>query len=231
MPSLYILAGPNGAGKSSTGAMLLLSQVSSISTPFDGDKLKMIKQREFYLEVRSYKEAGKMADDFVFATFERLYKEALSKKIDFAYEGHFTEESSWDLLRLFKQNGYQIHFYFFGLKSLELSKQRVKQRAENGGHDVHESEIERNYFGNMAMLDSHLDLIDDLLLLEASDNLLILAKWQGHTLSLSVDLQQVPEWVQKYLRVLTVRTWNIQQSQKAALLPKRTIRKSRGRKL
>jgi predicted ABC-type ATPase len=68
-------------------------------------------------------------------------------------------------LRQFKENGYQIHFYFFGLETLDLSKEPVKQRARSGGHDVYESEIEMNYFGNMAMLDKHLDLIDHLLLL------------------------------------------------------------------
>jgi predicted ABC-type ATPase len=52
MPSLYILAGPNGAGKSSAGARFLLSEDASIPIPFDGDKLKLLKQREFYLQVR-----------------------------------------------------------------------------------------------------------------------------------------------------------------------------------
>ncbi len=210
MPSLYILAGPNGAGKSSAGARFLLSEDASIPIPFDGDKLKLLKQREFYLQVRSYKEAGKMADDFVFERFDQLYKAAFSQKNDFAYEGHFTAESSWDLLRQFKENGYQIHFYFFGLETLDLSKERVKQRARSGGHDVHESEIEMNYFGNMAMLDKHLDLIDHLLLLDSSADLAILAHWQNQQLSYAIGFSQVPEWAKKYLPELFAKTWNFQ---------------------
>jgi len=102
MPCLYIITGPNGAGKSTVGPGLLPDSIRDSYPPFDGDKLKMIKQQEFKCKTVSYKEAGKLADEYVYKEFERLYKEALSKKDHFAYEGHFSEEESWDLIRKFK---------------------------------------------------------------------------------------------------------------------------------
>ena len=95
MPALYIITGPNGAGKSTAGPGLLPDLIKKSYPPFDGDKLKMIKQLEFKKKTGSYKEAGKLADDFVFAEFERQYQKALLEMDHFAYEGHFSDESSW----------------------------------------------------------------------------------------------------------------------------------------
>lgn len=225
MPSLYILAGPNGAGKSSIGPTFLPSSLSL--PPFDGDKLKMIKQREFYLEVHSYKEAGKMADEFVFAEFERIYKDALAKRNDFAYEGHFTEASSWNLIQLFKEQGYNVIMYFFGLSSLELSQERVTHRAESGGHNVHPADIEKNYYGNLKMLDLHYDLLDELVLIDASKINLLIARFKQKILMPAVTSQQLPQWVKDFLPSISRRGWKLTPK----LLEKKRLRKSNGKRL
>lgn len=149
MPELYILAGPNGAGKSTAASLLLPDNIYENYPRFDADKLKRAKQREFYLQVKSYKEAGKMADDFVDGEFNRLYKAALENNDHFVYEGHFTEDASWNLPQLFKASGYYIHMIFMGLNSVEQSNQRVTTRAMQNGHTVHPADIERNFYGNL----------------------------------------------------------------------------------
>ncbi|PWV49822.1 zeta toxin family protein [Chitinophaga sp. S165] len=112
MPTLYIIAGSNGAGKSSTGPGLLPEAVISKHPPFDGDKLKSIKQLEFRKQVGgSWKEAGRLADEYVYEEFERQYKYAIQHSEDFVYEGHFTEENSWELIRTFKNKGYVYALY------------------------------------------------------------------------------------------------------------------------
>ena len=80
MPDLYIIAGPNGAGKSTASTHYLPAAIREKYVSFDSDKLKRAKQREFYLQVKSYKEAGKMADEFVDSEFNRQYKAALGTK-------------------------------------------------------------------------------------------------------------------------------------------------------
>ena len=91
MPTLYIIAGSNGAGKSSTGPGLLPDAVIQKHPPFDGDKLKSSKQLELRKQVGSYKEAGRLADEYVDQAFNEQYTFALSNNEDFVYEGHFTE--------------------------------------------------------------------------------------------------------------------------------------------
>ena len=200
MPSLYILTGPNGAGKSTTGPSLLPDIISKKYTAFDGDKLKMLKQVEFRQKRISYKEAGRLADEYVYSEFERLYREALSQKDHFVYEGHFSEESSWNLIRDFKEAGYKIDMIFIGLVSIELSKDRVFHRAKKGGHNVQLYDIERNYFGNLQKLNEHIELIDQLTLLDNSKRTpIFIGQWRNDNMDFHVEYGAIPDWVKIHL--------------------------------
>jgi predicted ABC-type ATPase len=199
MPCLYILTGPNGAGKSTAGPGLLPDSISDRYPPFDGDKLKMIKQQEFKKVTGSYKEGAHMADEFVYEEFERLYKKALSENDHFAYEGHFSEEGSWDLIRKFKAAGYKIDMIFLGLISLELSADRVFNRAIRGGHNVQPYDIAKNYFGNLAKLNEHLDLIDQLTILDTSGMPVHVGQWRNGQMNFNVDDESIPQWVTEYI--------------------------------
>lgn len=196
MPTLYIIAGSNGAGKSSAGPDMLPTALISKHSPFDGDKLKSLKQLEFRKELGcSYKEAGRLADEFVDQTFEMQYKSALAKKEDFVYEGHFTEENSWTLIRLFRKAGYRINMLFMGLATLEISLDRVFKRAMNGGHNVPVYEIEKNYYGNLYKLNQHFNLIDELILLDSSRGVTIhLATKKDQTVTIHVPSAEIPRW-------------------------------------
>src|SRR5215204_6443934 len=116
MPELYIITGSNGAGKSTVGADYLPPSIQQRCTIFDGDKLFMDKQRELWKDgIKAIKEAKKMAFAFVEETFDSLVQQALASNNDFVYEGHFTNEATWDIPRRFKAAGFSIHLIFFGL--------------------------------------------------------------------------------------------------------------------
>lgn len=200
MPVLYILAGPNGAGKSTAASLLLPDNIYENYPRFDADKLKRAKQREFYLQVKSYKEAGKMADDFVDSEFNRLYKAALYNNDHFVYEGHFTEDTSWNLPQHFKTCGYQIHMIFMGLNSVEQSNQRVTTRAMQNGHTVHPADIERNFYGNLEKLNQHYKMLDELLVVDGSKpGLDLIAAYSMGEVFLQIKDEQVPQWFKVYL--------------------------------
>lgn len=100
MPQLYIITGSNGAGKSAVGVDYLPLTIQQNCTVFDGDKLYMQKQRDLWSDgIRAHKEAKKMALQFVEETFDNLVEQALTTQSDFAYEGHFTNEATWDIPR------------------------------------------------------------------------------------------------------------------------------------
>lgn len=201
MPALYIIAGANGAGKSTAGPGLFPEELILKHAPFDGDKLKSLKQLEFRKIVKSYKEAGRLADEFVDNAFETQYKYALTHHQDFIYEGHFTEDSSWNLLKTFKQAGYQVNMVYMGLRSLQISMDRVFNRALNGGHNVPVFEIERNYYGNLDKLNQYFYLVDDLIVLDASFSpmLIEIASRKSGQLLLNLPLSEIPLWFTQYL--------------------------------
>lgn len=107
MPSLFIITGPNGAGKSAVGATYLPEKIQKNYTVFDGDKISLGKKKELFPgQIKSLKEARKLADEWIMEDFKNQVKAALKTKSHFAYEGHFREKSTLVTLRKFKKNDY-----------------------------------------------------------------------------------------------------------------------------
>lgn len=155
MPSLFIITGSNGAGKSSLGKYFLPEAFQKHDI-FDGDKLYVNKQKELWAQgITAIKESKRLAHEFTEKTFDELVNKSLDNNTDFVYEGHFTNEATWDVPRLFKEAGYEIHLIFLGLSSLELSEARVVERAKQGGHYVDPQTRADNYYGNMEKLNIH----------------------------------------------------------------------------
>lgn len=105
MPELYIITGSNGAGKSSIGPNYLPSHIRQKGPVFDGDKLFVEKRKELWRTIKSNKKCSKLAYAFVSETFDQLVETALSGMLDIAYEGHFTNEATWDIPRRFRTSG------------------------------------------------------------------------------------------------------------------------------
>ncbi len=145
MPELFIITGSNGAGKSSIGPDYLPAHILQQGPIFDGDKLYVEKRKELWRTIKSHKECSKLAYAFVTETFDHLVETALSGNQDFAYEGHFTNEATWDIPRQFRAAGYDIHLIFLGLRDTNLSRLRVIDRPEAGGHYVDPRTVADNF--------------------------------------------------------------------------------------
>jgi predicted ABC-type ATPase len=48
-----------------------------------------------------------------------------------------------------KAQGYEIHFFFLWLKSVDLALSRVRERVSRGGHDVPEALVRRRFDRSM----------------------------------------------------------------------------------
>jgi predicted ABC-type ATPase len=201
MPDLYIITGANGAGKSTVGSSYLPADIQANYPIFDGDKLAMQKQREFYkAQTPSLKEAGRMALAWLFKHFEELVTKALEEKDNFVYEGHFPENANWATPNRFKIAGYKIHFIFFGLKDTDLSELRVMDRAKSGGHNVPTYEIERNFYGNLYQLNKKFAAIDELQIVDTSESIpKVLAFFSNGQITSAVHHDKLPEWFEKHL--------------------------------
>lgn len=201
MPDLYIISGSNGAGKSTIGQDYVPVHVMKDSPIFDGDKLYMQKHSELWASgMRINKQIREIANDFVAETFNGLVENALKNKTHFAYEGHFTETSSWNIPKEFKMLGYSVNMIFFALNDTKESELRVLERVKDGGHNVPRLMIENNFYGNLEQLDKHFFLLDSLLIFDTSTlKPLLLAEMADSRIELTVPQEKLPNWFHKYL--------------------------------
>lgn len=203
MPDLYIITGSNGAGKSSLGTAYIPEALQE--DVFDGDKLLMIKKKEFWDSgIKSSKECTKLAGEIVHSTFENLVEQALVNGVDFAYEGHFTNEATWDIPRKFKNSGYNIHLIFFGLTDTNISELRVITRTKEGGHYVDPPTIAANFYGNLEKLDIHFHMFDTVDIYDTSGlEHIELVKIENGISTISVEVSDLPDWFTNNLPNIT----------------------------
>lgn len=70
---------------------------------------------------------------------------AIALHNDFAFETNFSNNLILNMINEFKETGYKILLFYFGLGSLTESTSRVLQRKLFGGHDVADKIIEYNF--------------------------------------------------------------------------------------
>lgn len=205
MPSLYIITGSNGAGKSSIGPGYLPKHIRDNYKVFDGDLLFVTRQRELFPNItRSPKEAKKLAFRYVVDTFEQLTADALERNETFVYEGHFTNDATWDAPRRFKKAGYEINLLFFGLADPDVSQLRVTKRVAKGGHFVDRLTIEDNFRGNLEMLNLNFRFIDHLTIVDTSEiQHITLATLSAGNIVSAVPVAALPEWFTHYMPDIT----------------------------
>ena len=196
MPGLYIIAGSNGAGKSSVGSTYLPAHIQDECVVFDGDKLFVQKQRLLWQQgVTAIKEARNIAYQFVQDTFDKLVDTALTANKNFAYEGHFINEATWDIPKRCKDYGYSVHLIFLGLENIELSELRVLDRIKHGGHYVQPEEILANFYGNLEKLNKHYSLFNTITIIDTSESQhKLLAYLENSVLVNSADPLRLPDW-------------------------------------
>lgn len=200
MPELYIITGSNGAGKSSIGPEYLPQKIRQQGPVFDGDKLFVEKRKELWRTIKSHKECRNLAYEFVLQTFDNLVDAALANQADFVYEGHFSNEATWDIPRRFLAAGYAIHMVFFGLRDTDLSKLRVVDRTNEGGHYVDPQTVENNFYGNLEKLNQHFGLFHTIQIVDTSKAThRVLATLNHGEPILSVPSAQLPDWFRDYL--------------------------------
>lgn len=201
MPSLYIITGSNGAGKSTVGPGYLPEEILQHYTVFDGDLLYTRKLSELFPAItRSAKYARKEALEYVVDLFEEQTSQALASHDHYVYEGHFTNDATWEKPKAFKDAGYRVHLIFFGLENPELSQFRVTERVIEGGHYVDPQTLHNNFYGNLEKLNTYHSLIDDLTIVDTSEiNHRILLKTVLQHVEFHVERDNLPAWFTDHL--------------------------------
>ena len=157
--NLYIIAGCNGAGKTTASFTILpdildckefvnADEIAKGISPFQPEKVSL--------------DAGRIM-------LNRI-NELIEENQNFAFETTLSTRSYRNKILAAKNKGYRVTLLFFWLQNVELAKERVKIRVEEGGHNIKPDIIERRYYkGIKNLFDIYLPIIDGALIFDNSE--------------------------------------------------------------
>ena len=157
-PEFTVIAGPNGAGKSRLCPYYIHCK------SFDGDLLAM-NLRKQHPEWEERWIGGTVA-----STLQKQKDEAIALQKDFAFETNFSNDLILNMIHEFKEAGYKITLFYFGLPSVNESTSRVMQRKLFGGHDVADEIIEYNFCEGINRMQQNLHLFDNITFVDGNSN-------------------------------------------------------------
>ena len=137
-PILYIIAGPNGAGKT-TFATTFLPTYADCKNFINADLIAK-GVAPFSPEAVAFR-AGRLMLDEIDRYVERGE--------DFGFETTLAGRSYLGLIRRLKKRGYQAHFFYVIVPTVDLALTRIRGRVLEGGHDIPESTVRRPFGRSM----------------------------------------------------------------------------------
>ena len=157
-PEFTVIAGPNGAGKSRLCPYYIHCK------SFDGDLLALNLRKE-HPEWEERWIGGTVA-----STLQKQKDETIALQKDFAFETNFSNDLILNMIQEFKDAGYKISLFYFGLSSITESCMRVDQRKFYGGHDVNKDIIEYNFNEGIKRMQQNLHLFDNITFVDGNSN-------------------------------------------------------------
>ena len=97
--------------------------------------------------------------------------ELIIHKVDFAFETTLATKSYKNKIITAKEKGYHTILLFYWLQDIELAIERVKQRVNEGGHNIEPEIIKRRYINGIKnFFNIYFEIVDEILLFDNSDN-------------------------------------------------------------
>ena len=152
MPDMFVFAGCNGAGKSTL--------VDELQIEYD----ELINPDNFARDINPHEprkadlSAGKLAIAAI--------RGCLEERKSFAVETTFSGKYILQQMAAAKKMGYQVHFYYIGLRDVQLHINRVRTRVLEGGHHIETEDIIRRYDVSLANLKYGVELGDTVVILD-----------------------------------------------------------------
>ncbi|HXB72708.1 MAG TPA: AAA family ATPase [Candidatus Acidoferrales bacterium] len=127
---MIVVAGPPGSGKSTA------FPVSGFGVPFFN-----ADDRAAALNRGSYAGISRQIRQQVNLEYERFVIDCIQRRQSFAIETTLRSHVTFDQARLAKGMGFAIEMRYLALVSFELHLERVKARADAGGHSASEATL------------------------------------------------------------------------------------------
>jgi predicted ABC-type ATPase len=138
-PRVVVIGGPNGAGKTTCASVLL---------PFDLNIRQFVNADTIAAGLSAFAPATAaiQAGRIMLARLEELARQ----RQDFASETTLASRSFAPFLRRLQAEGYHVRVVYVWLRTPELAVERVKARAQEGGHSVPAATVQRRYWRGLA---------------------------------------------------------------------------------
>jgi predicted ABC-type ATPase len=179
--NLYIISGCNGAGKT-TASYSILPEILKCKEFVNADEIA--KGLSPFRPEKVAIEAGKIM-------LKRI-EELLNNNESFAFETTLASKVYKNTILKAKSQEYVVTLLFFWLQTVDLAKERVKERVKKGGHNIENDVIERRYIAGINnFFDIYLPISDNVLLFDNSEGVheLIGKKVNGYNLMIFNDLK------------------------------------------
>ncbi|MDR3285972.1 MAG: zeta toxin family protein [Prevotellaceae bacterium] len=187
-----IVAGANGSGKSS-----LYEDVLSPNTVYFNGDLIFEQLQKKYVNISKESVGGAVA-----SVLERTVLNAIESKKNFAFETNFSVRMAVDMLKNFKENGFETNLIYVGINSTDIAKERVNIRTLKGGHDIPDDLIKFNYEEGCKNVNKYLPHFDRIVFVDNSSNIgksKIVAEYDKK-LQTKIILNEKIEWFNKNFR-------------------------------
>lgn len=150
-PTLCVIAGPNGSGKTTTTIQFLENEWGEGSVYINPDN---IAQEEFgdWNSSDAVLNAAKLAT--------QMRYECLENKKNFVFETVFSSAEKLDFIKLAKEKGFFVRFFFVCTNNPEINVLRITKRFMNGGHEVPISKIISRYYKSLENAAEAIKIVD-----------------------------------------------------------------------
>ncbi|MEO0040973.1 MAG: hypothetical protein RL329_421 [Bacteroidota bacterium] len=157
--NLYIIAGCNGAGKT-TASYNILPQILDCNEFVNADEIA--QGLSPFQPEKVALQAGKIM-------LNRI-DELIRQGTDFAFETTLSTKTYQQTVLKAQEKGYFVSLLFFWLNNVQLAKQRVAFRVQEGGHHIPDEVIERRYQrGLKNLFELYMPICDNVMLFDNSD--------------------------------------------------------------
>jgi len=140
-PKMIVVAGPPGSGKSS------LYPLSTFGVPyFNAD------DRAAELNGGLYAGISREIRQAVNREFEAFVLGSIERRVSFAFETTLRSEVTFDQAQLAKRAGFVVEMRYLALRDFGMHLDRVKARADAGGHSASGTTLRRIYDASLMNL-------------------------------------------------------------------------------
>ena len=143
------IVGPSGAGKSTLFSIITEDIKGTFRINTDEIVKKIGNWKNESDQIKSAKIAIKLRNEYI------------EKGLSFNEETTLTGKTILKLIDKLKSKNYKLHLFYVGINSVDIAKERIKNRVLRGGHDIPDKIVEKRYNESLENLSKILNKFDN----------------------------------------------------------------------